>query len=83
MSASNLYPSRDDLNGDTTINFPIPVRYLQITNTNGSAVLKWRFKESKDFSELEPTEIITMEDINIHNLYLQATNGSYRVLGQG
>lgn len=83
MSAKNLYPFKDNLNGSKTISFDIPVRYLQITNTSGSTVLKWRFKESRDFSELEPTEIITIDDISVYSLYLNATNGSYRVLGQG
>jgi len=83
MSASNIFPSRDDLNGDELINFSIPVHYIQITNTSSSAVLKWKFRDGQDYSELEPTEIITMEDIDINKLMLRATNGSYRVLGQG
>lgn len=83
MSCSNLYPSKDSINGDVIVEFPIPVRYLQITNMSGSATLNWKFKESKDFSELEPTEIITMDNINTYQVILSAINGSYRVLGQG
>lgn len=83
MSTSNIYPDRSSLNGSKTIPFPIPVRELQITNTSGSALLKWRFRESQGWAELDPTEIITIMDVSVRNLYLEATNGSYRTLGKG
>ena len=83
MSASNIYPSSNNLNGETTIEFPIPVRYLAITNTSGSQELSWKFREGQDFDMLKPTEIVTMENINVHTVVLSANNGSYRIIGWG
>lgn len=83
MSASNIYPSSADLNGSITIQFPIPVRYLDIINTSATKTLSWKFKESQAVDVLEPTEIVTLEDINVYTLILIATNGSYKVLGRG
>jgi hypothetical protein len=83
MSATNIYPLSGSLSGETIIEFPIPVKYLAITNTSGSAELRWKFRSSQDSDYLAPTEIITMENVHVHQIILSANNGSYRVNGRG
>jgi len=83
MAASNIYPSSNNLNGSTVVEFGIPVKYLAITNTSGSSPLEWKFTENQDYSTLVPTEIITMEDVSVYSVILKASDGSYRVMGRG
>lgn len=85
MSFANGYNYEATLNTTSdTINFPVYVRELQITNDASSGNLQYKFNSSETYRTLKPGETSRVENIRTNKLLINATgNVPYRIWGLG
>lgn len=84
MPYANSYSYEDTLTGTLTINFPIPVREIQITNDSTDHSLQFKLNDSEDYRTLYGLETCTLADIRTDTLFLSTSaDVEYRIWGLG
>jgi len=79
---SNFKSFEDTLTGAITLVFSWRPRSITIVNDSSSADLKFKFNASEDFATLKAGETVN-PDLRSRQVYLSATDATYRVWGVG
>jgi hypothetical protein len=84
MSYANSHSVESSINGTSTIQFPWPVREVQITNDSPTNSLQFKLNETETFRTLQAFETATLTNVRITELYLSSTASvTFRIWGLG
>ncbi len=83
MSYANSHSVEDNTSNINQIDFPWPIREMQITNDSSGSNLQFKLNETETYRTLKPYETCTLEHVRVTTVYLNGVSVPFRVWGLG